>query len=46
MLARKWYRSDNLTFVVLGNASQIRDSLKKYAAQINEVSIKAPGFGW
>jgi predicted Zn-dependent peptidase len=43
--AKKWYKPENLTFVVLGNASKIRDSVKKYAPQMNEVSIKAPGFG-
>jgi zinc protease len=43
--AKKWYGTDDLTFVILGNASKIRDSLKKYAPQMNEVSIKTPGFG-
>jgi predicted Zn-dependent peptidase len=42
--ARKWYSSDSLTFVVLGNASKIRDSIKKYAPQVTEVSIKTPGY--
>lgn len=43
--AKKWYKPENLTFVVLGNASKIRESVKKYAPQMNEVSIKSPGFG-
>jgi zinc protease len=44
-LARKHFRSDNLTFVVLGNASKIRDSVKKYAPEMKELSIQKPGFG-
>lgn len=44
--AKKWYGTENLTFVVLGNAAKIRDSVKKYAPGMNEVSIKTPGFGW
>ena len=44
--ARKWYRQQNLTFVVLGNAAKIRDDVRKYAPQMKEVSIKAAGFGW
>jgi len=43
--AKKWYRPDSLTFVVLGNAAKIRDSVKKYAPQMQEVSITTPGFG-
>jgi predicted Zn-dependent peptidase len=44
-LARKRLRSDNLVFVILGNASKIRDSVKKYAPEMKEVSIQKPGFG-
>jgi predicted Zn-dependent peptidase len=44
--ARKYYRQENLTFVVLGNASKIREAVKKYAPQVKEVSIKEPGFGF
>jgi len=43
--ARKWYRSSDLTLVVLGNAAKIRDSVKKYAPQMSEISSKTPGFG-
>ena len=42
--AKKWYRPEDLTFVLLGNAGKIRDSVKKYAPQMTEVSVKAPGF--
>ncbi len=42
--ARKYYRSEGLTFVVLGNASKIRDIVRKYSDNVSEVSITAPGF--
>jgi zinc protease len=42
---KKHYRPENLTFVVLGNASKIRDAVKKYAPTIKEVSVKEPGWG-
>lgn len=41
----KYYRPDNLTFVILGAAGKIRDSVKKYNPQISELSIKDPGWG-
>ncbi|HKD06130.1 MAG TPA: pitrilysin family protein [Bryobacteraceae bacterium] len=44
-IAKQHFRPDRLTFVVLGNASKIRDSVKKYAPSVKEVSIKDPGFG-
>jgi zinc protease len=44
-ITRKRFRSDNLTFVVLGNASKIRDNIRKYAPEMKEVSIQKPGFG-
>lgn len=44
-VAKKYYQPENLTFVLLGNASKIRDAVKKYAPSIEEVSIKQPGFG-
>jgi zinc protease len=42
---KKHFRPENLTFVVLGNASKIRDSVKKYAPSVKEVSVKEPGWG-
>jgi predicted Zn-dependent peptidase len=42
---RKYYAPENLTFVLLGNAAGIRDSIKKYAPQVTERSIKQPGWG-
>jgi len=43
--ARKYYRSSNLTFVLIGNAAKIRDLVKKYAPKMTEISIAKPGFG-
>ena len=42
---RKHYGSGQLTFVVLGNAKEIRGAVKKYAPEVVEVSVAAPGFG-
>lgn len=42
-VARKYYRTDNLTFVLLGNAAQIRDVAKKYGPVV-EKQAKAPGW--
>ena len=42
--ARKYFKSTGLTFVALGNASKIRDAVKKYSDQIVEVPVTAPGF--
>jgi zinc protease len=42
-IARKYYKSGNLTFVLLGNASKIRDAAKKYAPKMIEVAITKPG---
>jgi predicted Zn-dependent peptidase len=43
-LARRYYRSDNLTFVLLGNASKIRDVAAKYGPKVVERSVKQPGW--
>jgi len=42
--ARRYFRSEGLTFVVLGNASKIRDAVKKYSDHTTEVSVTDPGF--
>jgi zinc protease len=44
-VAKKRFQADNLTYVILGNASRIREGVKKYAPELKEVSIKTPGFG-
>jgi len=41
--ARKYYKSENLTFVLLGNAAKIREAAAKYAPKVVEVSITKPG---
>jgi len=42
-VARRYYRTDNLTFVLLGNASKIRDVSKKYGT-VTEKEAKLPGW--
>jgi zinc protease len=42
--AKKYYKSENLTFVLVGNAAKIRDSVAKYAPKVTEVQITKPGF--
>jgi predicted Zn-dependent peptidase len=42
--AKKYYRPDGLTFLLLGNAAKIRDAARKYATSITERAITAPGF--
>jgi predicted Zn-dependent peptidase len=41
--ARKYYRPENLVFLLLGNAGKIRESARKYATEVKEVSITTPG---
>jgi zinc protease len=42
---RKYYKTDDLTFVVLGAADKIREQMKKYDPHPVGVSIKAAGWG-
>jgi predicted Zn-dependent peptidase len=42
---RKYYRTDNLTFVLLGNASKIREVAAKYGPKVVERSARQPGWG-
>ena len=37
--ARKYYKPDHLTFVLLGNAAKIRQVAAKYAPKVTEVSV-------
>jgi len=41
---KKYYRTGDLTFVILGAADKIRDQVKKYDPHATEVSIKAVGW--
>ena len=43
--ARRYYKPDNLTFVLLGNAAKIREAAGKYAPKVAEVAVSKPGFG-
>jgi zinc protease len=43
--AREYYKTGNLTLVLLGAADKIRDSVKKYDPQMVEISIRDPGWG-
>jgi zinc protease len=42
---KKYYKTGDLTFVVLGAADKIREQMKKYDPHATEVSIKAVGWG-
>ena len=42
---KKYYRTDNLTFVLLGAADKIRDGVKKYDPHFTELAAKDPGWG-
>jgi zinc protease len=42
---KKYYRTDNLTFVLLGAADKIRDSVKKYDPHFTEFAAKDAGWG-
>jgi predicted Zn-dependent peptidase len=41
---KKYFRADDLNFVLVGNASRIREAVRKYAPQMMEISIAEPGF--
>jgi zinc protease len=43
-VARKYYRTDNLTFVLLGNASKIREVAAKYGPKVVERTARQAGW--
>src|SRR5262249_34324413 len=43
-IARKYYRSENLTLVLIGSAAKIHEAAAKYSPKIEEKSIKQPGW--
>jgi predicted Zn-dependent peptidase len=43
-IAKQYYRSEGLVFVLVGDASKIRKLTGKYAKDVQEVKISAPGF--
>lgn len=40
---KRYFRDDNLVFVLIGKASAIRDQVKKYSPELVEVAITKPG---
>jgi predicted Zn-dependent peptidase len=42
-VARKYYRPENLTFLLVGNAAKLRDEVKKYAPSPIVVPLARPG---
>jgi predicted Zn-dependent peptidase len=45
-IIKTYYRTDKLTLVILGAADKIREQVKKYSSNVQEVSIKTPGWGY
>jgi predicted Zn-dependent peptidase len=43
-VARKYYQTGGLSFVLIGNAAKIRAAAGKYAPQVREIAITKPGF--
>ena len=43
-VAKKYYGGNDLAFVVLGNASKIRDTVKKYSPMVIEIEARNPGY--
>jgi predicted Zn-dependent peptidase len=45
-VVRKYYRTEGLTFVLIGDAAKIRGQLADFPAKVREVGITKPGFGY
>lgn len=43
-VVRRYYRPEDLTFVVLGNASRVRQVVSKYGREVRERSVAQPGW--
>jgi zinc protease len=43
-VVRRYYRPENLTFVILGNATKIRQTVSKYGPTVQERSVTQPGW--
>ncbi len=43
-VAKQYYRTDGLTFVLVGNAGRIRTAARKYAGNITELPVSKAGF--
>jgi len=44
-VARKYFETSGLTFIFIGDAKKIRAQVAKFAPEIKEIDISAPGFG-
>jgi predicted Zn-dependent peptidase len=44
-VAKKFYTSDNLQFLLVGNAAKIKDVAAKYSPKMKVVPVAEPGFG-
>lgn len=44
-VARKYFQTSGLTFILIGDAKKIRAQVAKFAPEIKQVEISAPGFG-
>ena len=42
-IIKKYYASDDLTFLLLGNAAKFRDELKKYKGELVQAPLSRPG---
>jgi zinc protease len=43
-MARKYFRTNNLQFLLVGNAAKIQEAVKKYASTMKVIQVKEPGF--
>ncbi|MBL0160162.1 MAG: insulinase family protein [Bryobacterales bacterium] len=43
-VVKKYFTDANLQFLLVGNASKIQDSVKKYAPKVKVIAVTAPGF--
>lgn len=43
--ARKYYKTEGLVYVLIGDAAKIRKDVAKYAKKFTEVKIDQPGYG-
>jgi predicted Zn-dependent peptidase len=44
-VAKKFYTSENLQFLLVGNAAKIKDAAAKYSPKMKVVAVTEPGFG-
>ena len=44
-VARKYFETNGLTFIFIGDAKKIRAQVAQFAPSIKQIEISAPGFG-